>query len=327
MKKEAKNEELATTEEGEVPCKKPAPIPRNCDERDEEKETIDVKTVDHSARSSSCWSAEEDVELSKLVDEHGTSWKACLSNSLAFQDKFRGINDRSARDRLKGRWRAIKSQFGKNEGGSAREEARVDAGVHGKFKTQSDRNEDEAPASRPRRQRSAPVNFVARPSKNGLNCDEGDADFLAEVREECPTTRGTSSAPDERDIEPEPTKQRTDWRETEDAELTKLVNKHGNSWRDCLDDSTIFQEKYKHISDESARDRLRSRWRTIRKNTIDWSKQDYTEEDVRNEIARQVAEHGTDWKHILAVSSREFETLVSTLSSFMRAHHLPANNH
>ena len=114
----------------------------------------------------------------------------------------------------------------------------------------------------------------------------------------------------------------SDWSETEDAELTKLVNKHGNSWRDCLDDSTIFQEKYKHISDESARDRLRSRWRTIRKNTIDWSKQDYTEEDVRKEITRQVAEHGTDWKHILAVSSRE-----SRFVPFLRSHHLLRSGH
>ena len=106
----------------------------------------------------------------------------------------------------------------------------------------------------------------------------------------------------------------SDWSEKEDAELTKLVNKHGTSWRDCLDDSRTFQIKYEHISDESARDRLRRRWRTLRKNadTVDWSKQDYTEDDVRNEICRQVDIHGTDWKQILTVSSREFKTFDSS---------------
>ena len=136
------------------------------------------------------------------------------------------------------------------------------------------------------------------------------------MREERPTTRGTS-APGERDIES--TKPSIDWSEKEDAELTKLVNKHGTSWRDCLDDSRTFQNKYEHISDESARDRLRRRWRTLRKNadTVDWSQQDYTEDDVRNEICRQVDIHGTDWKEILAMSSREFETFDS--SSPMRS--------
>ena len=208
----------------------------------------------------------------------------------------------------------MKSQLGKNEGGLEREEAYVEVEVHSNLETPSDRNEDGATASRPRRQRSAPVKFVARPSKNGRNCDEGGAEILDEAREERPTTRGTSSTSGERDIES--TKPSIDWSDKEDAELTKLVNKHGTSWRDCLDDSRTFREKYEHISDESARDRLRRRWRTLCKNadTVDWSQQDYTEDDVRNEICRQVDIHGTDWKEILAMSSREFETFDSSSS-------------
>ena len=92
---------------------------------------------------------------------------------------------------------------------------------------------DEALTSRPRRQRSAPIQFVARPSNAG-----GDAGISEPPKPTC-------------------------WSAKEDKELTKLVNKYGTSWRDCLDNSRIWKKKFEHISDEAARDRLRRRWHVI----------------------------------------------------------------
>ena len=103
-------------------------------------------------------------------------------------------------------------------------------------------DEVEALAARPRRQRSAPAQFVPSP---GLSSDDGDVGTIGKSKEG-PTC----------------------WSSKEDTELTKLVDKYGNSWRDCLENSRIFQKKFKHVDAEAARDRLRSRWRVIRSSRL-----------------------------------------------------------
>lgn len=78
------------------------------------------------------------------------------------------------------------------------------------------------------------------------------------------------------------------WSSEEDAELSRMAEKYGKSWKACLDNSAILREKFHTLRDKSGRDRLRRRWHKIA--TQDETGHISTECDPSAEAAAKVQE-------------------------------------